>query len=81
MVIVNGHSIISPLGEGSRANFEAVQAGRSGLRLYTDRFADVEPFCASLFDTPQDFVELCVRSVELAIVHCPLSIRLRRSLF
>ena len=74
MVIVNGHSIISPLGEGSQANFEAVQAGRSGLRLYTDRFADVEPFCASLFDTPQDFVELCVRSVEMAIVHCPLSI-------
>ncbi len=67
MVIVNGHSIISPLGEGSQANFEAVQAGRSGLRLYTDRFADVEPFCASLFDTPQDFVELCVRSVELAV--------------
>lgn len=67
MVIVNGHSIISPLGEGSQANFEAVHAGRSGLRLYTDRFADVEPFCASLFDTPQDFVELCVRSVELAL--------------
>ena len=64
---VVGHSIISPLGEGSQANFEAVQAGRSGLRLYTDRFADVEPFCASLFDTPQDFVELCIRSVELAI--------------
>lgn len=68
MVYCIGHSIISPLGEGSQANFEAVQAGRSGLKIYSDRFADVEPFCASLFDTPQDFVELCVRSVLQSVV-------------
>lgn len=67
MVSCIGHSIISPLAEGSQANFLALQAGHSGLRRYTDRFADVEPICASLFDTPQEFVPLCVRSVEMAI--------------
>ena len=66
MVYCIGHSIISPLGEGTQANVEAVLNGRSGLRLYTDRFPSVEPFCASLFDTPQDFVPLCIRSVEMA---------------
>ena len=67
MVYCIGHNIISPLGMGSQANFEAVQAGRSGLKIYTDRFADVEPFCASLFDTPQAFVPLCIQSVEDAV--------------
>ena len=66
MVYCVGHSIISPLGEGTQANVEAVKAGRSGLRIYTDRFESVEPFCASLFVTPQEFVPLCIRSVEMA---------------
>lgn len=67
MVYCIGYSIISPLGEGSAANIETVQKGRSGLKFHTSRFADVEPFCASLFDTPQDFVALCIRSIELAV--------------
>jgi len=67
MVYCIGHSIISPLGEGTQANVEAVRAGRSGLRVHASRFADVAPFCASLFDTPQDFVPLCIRSVEMAV--------------
>ena len=67
MVSCIGHSIISPLGVGSAANVEAVRAGRSGLRVHTNRFADVEPFCASLFDTPQEFVPLCIRCVEDAL--------------
>lgn len=67
MVYCIGHSILSPLGIGSQANYDAVQAGRSGLKIYSDRFADVEPFCASLFDTPQEFVPLCVQSVEEAV--------------
>jgi 3-oxoacyl-[acyl-carrier-protein] synthase-1 len=67
MVYCIGHNIISPLGESSQANYEAVQAGRSGLKQYTHRFADVEPFCASLFDTPQAFVPLCIKSVEGAM--------------
>jgi 3-oxoacyl-[acyl-carrier-protein] synthase-1 len=73
MVYCIGHSIISPLGEGSQANFDAVQAGRTGLKIHTDRFADVEPFCASLFDTPQSFVPLCIKSVEQALVYGSLS--------
>lgn len=67
MVYCIGHSIHSPLGIGSQANYDAVQAGRSGLKIYSDRFADVEPFCASLFDTPQEFVPLCIQSVEEAV--------------
>ena len=73
MVYCVGHSIISPLGEGSRANLEAVQTGCSGLKLYTDRFPSVEPFCASLFDTPQSFVPLCIRSVEMAMGNIDLA--------
>ena len=75
MVYCIGHSIISPLGEGSQANVEAVLAGRSGLKMHTSRFADVEPFCASLFDEPQPFVDLCIRSVEIAAANenVPLS--------
>lgn len=72
MVYCIGHSIISPLGVGTQENMEAVRAGRSGLRIHTSRFADVEPFCASLFDTPQDFVTLCIKSIEMAIDHLPL---------
>lgn len=45
----------------------AIRAGRSGLKIHTDRFADVEPFCASLFATPQEFVPLCIRSVQMAL--------------
>ena len=67
MIYCLAHHIISPLGDGSRANWETVQAGRSGLKYYTDRFKDVEPFCASLFDTPQAFVPLCIHSAEQAI--------------
>ena len=67
MVYCVGHNIISPLGEGSMANYEAVRAGRSGLKVHTQRFEDVEPFCASLFEEPQDFVPLCIKSVENAI--------------
>ena len=74
MVYCIGHSIISPLGDGSQANYEAVQAGRSGLKIHTDRFDSVEPFCASLFDTPQAFGPLCIRSVEEAMTNDQLPI-------
>ena len=76
MIYCVGHSIISPLGEGSKANYEAVRSGRSGLRVHTSRFEDVEPFCASLFETPQDFVPLCIRTIEDAISYQPSAISL-----
>ena len=79
MIYAIGHSIISPLGEGTPANVEAVQAGRSGLKYYAGRFPDVEPFCASLFDTPQDFVPLCIRSVEEAMSSQSSAISLQSS--
>ena len=74
MVYSLAHSIISPLGEGSQANYEAVQSGRSGLKYYDSRFAEVEPLCASLFDEPQAFVPLCIKSIEMAAADrkCPL---------
>lgn len=71
MVYCIGHSIISPLGDGSQANYEAVKAGCSGLKIHSDRFDSVEPFCASLFDTLQAFVPLCIKSVEEAITNDP----------
>lgn len=67
MIYCLAHHIISPLGDGSQANLAAVQAGKSGLKYYTDRFESVEPFCASLFDTPQAFVPLCIHSAKQAI--------------
>ena len=67
MVYCIGHSIISPLGQGSQANYEAVRAGRTGLKMHSNRFADVEPFCASLFEKPEQFVPLCIRCVEDAL--------------
>lgn len=67
MVYCIGHSIISPLGHGSQANYEAVRAGRTGLKMHSNRFADVEPFCASLFEKPEQFVPLCIRCVEDAL--------------
>ena len=70
MVYCVGHNIISPLGRGSKENYESVKAGRSGLKRYVNRFADVEPFCASLFDTPQSFVSLCIESIEMALEEC-----------
>ncbi len=74
MIYCIGHSIISSLGVGSEANVAAVRKGRSGLKIYHDRYADVEPFCASLFDTPQEFVPLCVRCIEDAIGHLSFDI-------
>lgn len=81
MVYCIGHSVISPLGEGSQANLEAVRAGRSGLRMYDHRFADVEPFCASLFDEPQAFVPLCIRSVEMAVSGQPAQVSSKDTVF
>ena len=67
MIYCLAHHIISPLGDGSQANFEAVRAGKTGLRYYANRFVSVEPFCASLFTEPQAFVPLCIHSAEQAI--------------
>ena len=43
-------SIISPLGFGTEANYQAVKAGKSALRRYEGLWGLPEPFVASLFD-------------------------------
>ena len=49
-VICIGESILSPLGETVKENFEAVLRGESALRLHTGTFGVKEPFVASLMD-------------------------------
>ena len=44
-----GHHIITPLAEGSEANFEAIVAGQSPLRYYQRHWDIPEPFFASIF--------------------------------
>ena len=61
------HHILSPLGNGSEANFRAIQAEESALRLYNQHFPSVEPFCASLFDEAKSFTQLCIQSASQAI--------------
>lgn len=61
------HHILSPLANGSMQNWQAVYSGKSALRIYANHFASVEPFCASLFDTPRSFTELCIESAQQAI--------------
>ncbi len=44
-----GHHIITPLAEGSEANFEAIATGHSPLRQYSQKWDIPEPFFAALF--------------------------------
>ena len=43
------HSIISPIGSGSQANFNAIRAGESRLQTYQGHWGIPEAFFASLF--------------------------------
>ena len=45
--------IVSPLALGTRANYEAVKAGRTRLRRYEGLWGLPEPFVASLMDDGQ----------------------------
>ena len=81
MISCIGHNILSPLGKSTEANWQAVKAGLSGLRLYSDRFAPVEPFCASLFDTPQEFIPLCIASAQAAIEQSGIDPKSKRVVF
>ena len=44
-----GHHIVTPLAEGSEANFEAIATGHSQLRHYQQQWDIPEPFFASIF--------------------------------
>ena len=49
-VVCIADDILSPLGEGTEANFRAALRGESALRLYDGMFGVSEPFVASLFE-------------------------------
>lgn len=43
-------NIVSPLGMGTEANYRAVKAGGSALRVYPEMFGMAGPFCAAVFE-------------------------------
>ena len=53
MVYKIADNILSPLGETTEQNYQAVKAGRSALCRYTDHWQLPEPFTASLFSEAQ----------------------------
>ena len=53
MISCLSHNVISPLGTGTAANYQAVKAGLSAIRRYTGRWGLAEPFAASLFTDEQ----------------------------
>ena len=77
MIYCLSDNIISPLGETTSANYEAVKAGRSSLCGYTTRWGLTEPFAASLFSDEQTaalsvdgltrFESLAFRSARAAV--------------
>lgn len=75
------HNILSPIGNTSEENLQAILSGESALRLYTHHFADVEPFCASMFPEQPNFVDLCVSSAKQALAHCQVDASDDRTIF
>ena len=53
MVYKIADNILSPLGETTEQNYQAVKAGRSALCRYSDHWQLPEPFSASLFSETQ----------------------------
>ena len=50
MIVKLADYIVSPLGMGTRVNYEAVKAGKTRLRRYEGLWGLPEPFVASLMD-------------------------------
>ncbi len=91
MITKIADNIISPLGNTSDENFDALLAGRTMLRVHDGEFGLPEPFCASLLDRESVgrlieselgstagltfFEQLCVLSAHRAIKACNLSPR------
>ncbi|MDR2691645.1 MAG: beta-ketoacyl synthase [Dysgonamonadaceae bacterium] len=62
MIVKIGDNIISSLGFSSRENFQAVQAGKTGLKRYENLFNLPEPFIASMIDRERlndEFPAIC----------------------
>ena len=81
MAYVLATNVISPLGNTTALNYQAVKAGRSALRRYEGMWGLPEPFCASLFTDEQRaalsvhgltrFESLVARSVRGALAGLP----------
>ena len=78
MIYKIADNVLTPLGETTAQNYEAVKAGRGLLRRYEGQWDIPEPFCASLFSEEQNqtlaiegltrFESLVVRSARSAIM-------------
>jgi 3-oxoacyl-[acyl-carrier-protein] synthase-1 len=82
MIVKISDNIYSPLGDTTEQNYQAVKAGKSMSRLYSDKWHVAEPFFASLFDDGAvdeafshlgntkeytDFEKICIISASRAI--------------
>ena len=79
-------NILSPLGETTQQNYEAVKAGRSALERHDQRWALPEPVTASLFSEEQErrftinglsrFQSMVVTSIRQALSQTALDVSL-----
>ena len=86
-----GDNIISPLGETTELNYQAVMAGRSALSRYESQWQLPEPFTASLFTDEQwsglmvegmtRFESIVARSAQKAIQETNIDVASPRTVF
>jgi len=84
MIYKIADNILSPLGETTQQNYEAVKAGRSALARYDQRWGLSEPVTASLFSEEQEkrftinglsrFQSMAVTSIRQALSQTSLDV-------
>ena len=80
MVSVLADNVISPLGETSEENYQAVKEGKSAIRAYAPITAGIpNGFVASLLSS--DFEELAFRSAQKAIDASGINVSSTRTVF
>lgn len=80
MVSVLADNVISPLGETSEENYQAVKEGKSAIRTYAPMTAGIpNGFVASLLSS--DFEELAFRSAQKAIDASGINVSSTRTVF
>ena len=80
MVSVLADNVISPLGETSEENYQAVKEGKSAIRAYAPMTAGIpNGFVASLLSS--DFEELAFRSAQKAIDASGINVSTTRTVF
>lgn len=80
MAYVLADNILSPLGETSQTNYEAVKAGRSAVRTYAPGSCGVaDAFAASLLD--EEFASLALRSARMAVSEAAIDPSRGRTVF